>query len=197
MTLGEGMEDLYIEKRSTKHLYVILAVVFVVVVVFWVVSASDKTVQTRGLVEKCGQLFDDSNQAYFICCIENDDVVDCSERQVFTIDDYIIVYADLLLLNQDLSRYHVCGFYTALETTDVLGEYELEQMYVSGEVVVCSKELRRRSQFFENSGKIKETGDITLMRIYLFESDLYNSTRDFVNNIEKGRLVLNLTAEVE
>ena len=123
--------------------------------------------------------------------------MDCSDRQLFSKDDYIIVYGNLLLLNEDNGLYHACGFYTPLETEEDLGEYDLEQMYVGGEVAVCSKKRVVIIRFFGNSGKIKETGKITLLKIYFFDYGLYNSTRDSVNNIDRGKLVLNLTATVE
>lgn len=197
MALGEGLEDLYVERKSNRHFYVIIAVILIVLVGFWFFTASSKTIQTQGFLEKCRNMMLSSEQEYVICCLQDDVIADCTEKRTFNIDDYVIVYANLLLLNRDLGRYHACVFHTPLETKTEKGKYELEDIYVSGEIAVCSRELRRRTNTVENSGKIKNSGEITLMKIYLFGTGLYNSTRDFAKNLDKGRLVLNLTAFVE
>jgi hypothetical protein len=192
----ENIEDLYNVKKPSKGLYVLLAIIFATILVFWLVSTSEKPTQKGAFVKICEDMMLKSENNYTICCVEGDNIIDCTDKKTFDYNDYIIVHANLFLLNKNFFSYHACAFYTPLETIIESKGRELSEIRIDDEEVVCSERLWNTYHYVENFGYIKNYGKITLMKIYIFPSLGYNTTQDFVNDLDKGILVLNVTADV-
>jgi hypothetical protein len=140
----------------------------------------------------------EKNSKYIICCIEDGKISDCSQKKIFRHGDFVIVHANIAAFENQFTQYYACAFYTPLKTSIKSQINETtEEVEAGNEMARCSKRLYGNYYAMANFGNIKITGEITLMRLYIYPPLGFNMTYDFIDNTEKAIQVLDLRVNVE
>jgi hypothetical protein len=177
--------------KSTNVFFFLIFIAIVVMFAVWVRPWEKPRINYYGFLDQCEQKMGETQTPYILCCADrNGYMKECSKYNIFNNGGFISVIADLQKLTP-YDKYHACVFTTPLELNETRGPM------IGEEEFFCTRLVDKRTpRRIYNSGFVNATGNINVMRLYMFPELGYTDVYDYARNLDKGTMVLNLTGRV-
>lgn len=196
--------DRIVNRKSHSHKY-FYALVVILIVLFAVNSLvsmekneSDSDVNSISdtkFLQQCHDLLENKNTSHIVCCQEDNEIVDCTDKEKFIPYEKICLQADLQKLNQYYDKYYACG------VSDLKGSMALPDNYEKD--TKFSEEGFGCSQLFDNDdyhhgaeiGFVPDKDTFIISRIYLYPEDNYETKQDFLDDLKNAKNVLSVSGD--
>jgi len=144
--------------------------------------------------DDCEQALLDTGRDYVICSMDSDDrLYLTNDKRVFSPGEYLGFQINLQKLNEYFDPYYMC-LHSNFPNYDKAIPSFIDDGF-KGCGPLYSQEDCHRVRF---SGYVADLpGEYTLAEIHLFPEVNFSSDEEFFDNLDKGKLVLNMTGEIK